>query len=468
MSLGKLVRCLLCVIVLLVPAADSLSQTADGASTGFADPSDTRGLLEYRLPDWGYRTWDLGFDLNGAGADRFTGNDRQYSNSFSTNLDTDFLLYGESERRIRNLEVSAGGNYGRFHNGNSVTENSARALSGRVAASGGWNEYLHESSFSLGGAAGASQDYDERIVENRNDGGADEDRNFGRRGTYSLSAGIGWGRVRDVTPLIRAQRLSERLTALGRPRLTMAQIQEVARVLAREQGYRTVLDRPERSFWSDVLAPMLDPEQPLSPYEVFYLRDVLSENIGPRREGYSVTAAFGYGHRRENREVDYVTNDRGPVLGLTWVRNPSLNHQLALGVAGSYRTVNYTVDYPAIADNSLREDLLRGELGIEHLWTLADRYRLDTSLGFTGRYIEMEQDDQRSIRRTLDTRLGSTFRMFVEDNLSVVASIRGTNSQDYYEVSGGPQPDLDGERYRRDWNWSYGLGFEYYLDRFLY
>jgi Tat protein secretion system quality control protein TatD with DNase activity len=93
------------------------------------------------------------------------------------------------------------------------------------------------------------------VTEDRNAG--DENRSFGRTREYDVGAGIGIGRSRDVTPLIRAQRLSERLEALGRPPLSAHQVQQVAQVLAREEGYRIVFDRPDRSFWRDVLEPML-------------------------------------------------------------------------------------------------------------------------------------------------------------------------------------------------------------------
>jgi hypothetical protein len=470
MPLGKLVRCLPGVIaILLLPAAAALSQTtANSPSIGFADPADIRGLLAYRLPDWGYRTWELGFGLNGSGTDQTAGETRQVSNSFATNLDTDFRLYRENEQRIQSLDLSAGGDYQRSHNGTALNESSGHTLGGRLAAGGFRDQYLNDGPFLVGAAANVGQSYSERILDRTANGETVADRSFGRRGSYNVTARVGWGRVRDVTPLIRAQRLSERLTALGHPRLTRAQVQEVAEVLAREQGYRTVLDRPERSFWDDVLAPMLDPDRPLSTYEIFYLRDVMSEDIGPRREGTSLTASYGYGHRRDDNEVVVRIDDRGPFLGITWVRNPTLNHQLAVGLVGSYRTVNYTRDYPEREDVSTREDYLRGEFSIQHLWTVADRYRLDTSLGFSGRYSEAERDDLRSIRRDLETRLGSSFRMFVEDNLSLVASLQGSNAQIDAETTGGSQPDIEGEQYRRAWRWSYRVGLEYYLDRFLY
>jgi len=170
-----------------------------------------------------------------------------------------------------------------------MRETSDHNLVGNYGVGGGLNQYLGEGQFFLGLLGNGGQYYEESIIEVSD---ADEIRNFRRNHHFGIGPSVGWGRARDVTPLIRAQRLSERLIALDRPPLTSDQVQQIARVLATEQGYRTVFDRPERSFWRDVLEPMLDQENPLSPYEIFYLRDVLAEDIGPRREGVELRGSY--------------------------------------------------------------------------------------------------------------------------------------------------------------------------------
>mgnify|MGYP000337876300 CR=1 FL=1 len=103
-----------------------------------------------------------------------------------------------------------------------------------------------------------TRSYVESIRENTVDGETTETGSYNRGNSLYVTVGVGLGRARNVAPLIRAQRLSERLKAIGRAPLSPAEIQEVARVLATEHGYRAVYERPDRSFWQDVLMPMLD------------------------------------------------------------------------------------------------------------------------------------------------------------------------------------------------------------------
>jgi len=155
---------------------------------------------------------------------------------------------------------------------------------------------------------------------------------------------------------------------------------------------------------------------------------------------------------------------RSPSLKFLWVRNLSLNHQLTLNTWVSYRQEDRSVAEPLGQSYSDQREILRGGFSLVHLWTIADRYRLDTVLDFVGSYLERNNDVSRIIERDFRTELGSTFRIFLEDNMSLVASIRGANAHGYDDL----QDQVDTKRYSRIWDWSYGIGIEYYLDRVLY
>jgi len=454
MNFVKAVRFIPGTLVLLALLTQSCpAQT----SIGFENPGDTTNILEYRLPDWGYRTWDLGFALSGAGADGYFG-DSNYniSNRFSTQLSSGLVLYRESESRTRSLFADVGGGYGRYHNGNATSETSGHNLDGDLGARGRWQEFLGEGPVSILASGGANWNYQESIQESQGLGQVDEIRRFTRRHVYSLSLGAGLGRVRDVTPLIRSQRLSERLEALGRTALTPYQIQQVARVLAQEQGYRSVFDRPNRSFWRDVLEPMLDQDNPLSPYEIFYLADVMNEDVGPRRQGTELQGRFIY---NEYGSDDFLGKwgqiFRGPAVIFLWTRNLNLDNQLSLGASARYASVGGQ-DY--------KGEEVSGGMDLAHLWTIADRYRLDTSLNVAGYYNERNDDADRMINRSIQTTIHSMFRIFLEDSMALSASVFGSNRQSERDRVAF----VDTDQYSRTWNWSYGIGIEYYLDRILY
>ena len=460
MKFAKAVRVIPGTFVLLALLTQSCpAQT----SIGFENPGDTTNILEYRLPDWGYRTWGLDFSLGGNGNENyFSDENESFSHQFSTNLGSDFNLYRESEKRIGSLDASVSGSYQQSHSGDNSGEASGHDLNASYDLGGRLDQYLGQGPFFLGLAGDIDQGYRETIREST---GQDDYRRFDRGTFYGIGPAAGWGRLRDVTPLIRAQRLSERLIALGRPPLGSGQVQEIARVLATEQGYRTVFDRPDRSFWRDVLEPMLDKEHPLSPYEIFYLRDILAEDIGPRLEGAQLRGAYYYRERRyDSGSDDSRYYARVARLNFLWARNLSFNHQLTLKTGVNYNQSDESHEWDSGRSDSARWEDLGGVIDLAHLWTIADRYRLDTILHFYGSYYEAEYETGRNIERNLRTNLSSTFRVFLEDNMSLVAHVRGTNEQHYFDND----DTSDTERYTRSWNWSYGIGLEYYLDRFLY
>jgi hypothetical protein len=455
MPFAKSVRAIAgAVFILILTSQPALAQT----SIGFENPGDTSSILEYRLPDWGYRTWDLGFDLGGGGAEGYAGDDfRSARNSFNTGLDTHFNLYRESERRTYRLFAFGYGNYRRSHESAADREASGHDLSGRLDLGAGWTRYLGDGPFFLRVSANTGQYYAESIEERRIADTTEEYSRYQRRHDYYGNLGGGVGRVRDVTPLIRAQRLSERLTALGRPPLSGAQVREIGRVLATEQGYRTVFDRPDKSFWRDVLEPMLDPAHPLSPYEIFYLKDVLEEDVGPRAEGTELRAWFVY--EDEEGEVSDESSlrriDRGPTVAFRWVRNLTFDQQLSILVGAGFL-------------NSSRQEstgeTVRADLDVAYLWTIADRYRWDTIFNLDYSDVEATDAGGEATRRDLDARLRSEFTVFLENSLSLSSWVTGTSLQ---TERSSEYVDLR-ESYFRNWQWTYGIGLRYYLDRVLY
>jgi len=335
-------------------------------------------------------------------------------------------------------------------------EESGHDLGGHLDLGGNWVQYLGEGPLSLRAGGRTNLDYGESIRENRDGQVTEEVRQFSRGQRYVVDLGAGLGRVRDVTPLIRAQRLSERLTALGRKALTPYQVQKIAHVLASEYGYRGVYDRPEKDFWRDVLQPMLNPDNPLSPYEIYYLREIMEEDVGPRREGVELQAGFFYRDFDNNYDPNGTHDiERGPALVFLWAKNLSLDHQVSLGVDG---------DYSWSSSQRYGANIANAGLNLAYLWTIADRYRWDTDLTLDAYYREFDDGRDSGIQRSLSTRLDSEFTIFIEDTISMNFRVRGSNLQENVSSSF----DAYYERYSRRWNWSYGIGLTYLLDGVLY
>jgi len=247
---------------------------------------------------------------------------------------------------------------------------------------------------------------------------------------------------------VRARRLSERLAALGRPRLTPAQERQVAGVLAREYGYQAVYDRPDRRFWRDVLQPMLGEGAPLSPYEVLYLREVLDELMASRREGASVSVSPGLeGSRSSGTYGAAVADARAVRASAVWSHNLSLDHQVGADLTASY-------DW---SRNGGRDrEAGWAALTLRHLWVVADRHTLSTFAALSRTY---QEEAEAVTLRAFQGVAGMQLVTWVEDKLALVTNVRLGNDQRTYDVDHGTS---------RGWQWSYRLGVEYALDRLLW
>ncbi len=442
---------------LILPALATLTTTPPAAaqeSVGFAAPGDLRALLDYRLPDWGYRTWDAAFDFAGNGSSSHGNAGPEYAGRHTLSLRTDLDWQNEGERRSWWCGGSIAGSYLRYHAGDEDQVRDGHNLDDSTSCYGGILRYLGDGPFSVTVSGRVGMSYMEAIAHVVSAGQDTELGNYWRSRRISLSPGVGVGRVRNVTPLLRAQRLSERLTALGRPALTREQVQRVAEVLAREQGYRQVYERPDRSFWRDVLEPMLDPARPLEPYEIFYLRDVLAEDLGDRRQGQIVSCGALY-----EAEADLVFNDayesehRGVWLSATAARNLSLVHQVSASVWANWS--HGDTDRGDIASGRVTARLV-------HLWSLADRVLVTTAGTAEFSYYERPGDGR--FERGCRGDMGSDMRFRVEDSAYLVA---GVHARYLYRNNASPA-NGPVTLWQDGWNWEYRVALDYVLDRFLY
>jgi hypothetical protein len=412
-------------------------------SVGYQDPADNSNLLDYRLPNWSYRTWNADFGFNGGGSDSRRGGDVIASNANAFNLGSDYFQAWESEQRYFDIAIDLGGNYRRSHRSTPATELKSRDLDGSYALGGEIIRYLGDGPFSLRLDAATRRTYSERINAVRLGDIWEDNEDYVREAKHRIFGGLGWGRLRNVEPILRAQRLSERLVALGRQPLASAQMQEVAAVWAQNSGYFRVYDRFGRHFWDDVLTPMLDPANPLTAYEMLYLMDVFEEQLGDRYQGLEVLVEYGYtGSTGDGGIFAADFRSRTPRIGVAFFHNLSLTQQVHASGRYAYAWTN--------ADDRARDNGYV-DVTLEHLWNLTDRYRLDTSFKYRG--MSEIQGELRGHRGSL----GSVFNVFLEDQLSLQASVQ-TSYQWSEQVE-----DVD-----QNWRWTYGVGLVYHLDRAIF
>lgn len=354
------------------------------SSVGVAHPDSTQPIRAYRLPTWHWSRWTL--QARG-GVRRESGHRDSLgvSDVEANQFGADLLLapryqgFWESEARQASLRLSPSLSLRRSDvTSSGPNRDSERAdfdISARLSIEGSLREYVIAPMFVFASASGeADYDYSHTVEDSRESIRSVLDG----RGTGRV--GIGVGRVRVVTPVIRALRMRERLrTVVPSRTVSDDQVQTAARQLARRPGYQAIYDRPDKYFWRTFFEAAGLSSQ--SPFETFYVADVLREPVGVRREGAELVAGALGSHEggEDTRRGRGGVGDEqiyGDALGGfargRWYRNLSLRHQLGVDVASSY--VNYVTE----------PDNLDGQIQLnaegQWLWVLADRLKLDTRI----------------------------------------------------------------------------------------
>ena len=426
------------------------------ASTGFSDPDRIISIDEFRLPSWGYRTLELGFGLSGMGN---TSDDpyKVESTNGSIDVSPQFEWYRESEQRVKHLNLRLDGRWraSRFTDEDTryPSESKNRHVELVTGIESEWKRYFRPSHFFTitGDGWGVHQ---VRHTEKRR---SKRDKEVRDR-TYNayeaaLGVGFGFGRVRNVTPVVRALRLGERLEALGKiPRLSDEEIRRVADQFAVRSGYSRIHNRSNKYFWED-LTDVIAGIDSLTAFEVYYLSEVLIEKIGDRLEGWETAAGLSL------RSSEYEGDDRNALLsGFTrasWYKNHTLDHQTGLEISGEVgKHIDGSLEWGP--EGSVR-------LFANHLWVIADRLVWEPNLSGTVSFLEVEATEGRDAwwktRQTYS--LASAFTFFIEDRMALTSS--GT-----FSIERRDHESYQGDRrVRIETHWHLSLTLAYYLDRVL-
>jgi hypothetical protein len=376
------------------------------SSVGFKI-EDHEFIKEYKLPAWGYSTSSLDFSGRGNFRRRDTAYKRM-NEDYSFNFMPDYVRTFNSEDKSYDLSVRVNNYVGYYHDQDEEYDRDeiARIYEIFPIINGNYNFYISDDLF-LNSSISMLFNYSE--INNSNDV---HDR-IQRRMDSSSFLGIGFGRVRDVSPIFRALRLKERLEALNRGMtLTDKQIEELANTFSQYYKFARVYDRYEKYFWEEISPILNDEFSALNISESLYLTEVMQEYI-KRLQGSEVILGIDLWQRYFSERDEDILDDvyAGPGISFNYYNNFNLKYQLSIFSKLSYGKY--------LKDDSIEDSNLIFEFSNRHLFDLSDRLRWSSGIAFS--YDHYWYDDVDGY--IFDTKIESSIDYFIENNFSFYCKI---------------------------------------------
>lgn len=131
---------------------------------------------------------------------------------------------------------------------------------------------------------------------------------------YGAYLGIGWGKIRDITPVISAIRLQERLKTIGHINtdLNEKDLVSLAQSLSRVNHYNLTAFRGGKNFWKDFESEPVYEKlkfKDMTPFELNYAMESLLESKLQRMEGFLCSANIGLHYDNQRSENHYPMKD---------------------------------------------------------------------------------------------------------------------------------------------------------------
>ncbi|MEQ9090275.1 MAG: hypothetical protein RIE52_04250 [Balneola sp.] len=470
--------------LLLLPSLLLIStiQLEAQESVGFSDSTDFQYLIDYQLPDWGYSNFYIssaGFNSNGTHSfvDQESDNPLNRAETDRANFNTNvgffprYELYRESELRTFSLDVISGisTNFSKSKqediSGSNTNESegnfNGQSVQSRVSLA--HNYYTSENVFFITNLF-ADIRYRRDNSESEIDGiVVNEETSIGRSLNFTPTLGIGFGRIRNVTPIIRAIRFNERYKALGSNSFSGDEIQNTADTFTRIQGYQSTTDRFQKYFWEDINNGLNGKLDQIGAFDMFYLNDVFDENLGSRFEGYEAAFSVDYIYsNRLTKQDDQLNNTEPRIFSLNrqanlnfnidWFKNIDLYNQLSIR---GYNSLMLPLEESDTEEWTNQTDIIA-----EWLWIFADRFTLDTNLQtrYSTRKLKQNTEDKFGV---LSSALRTNLFYFIENKMAINAGVSLAYNGVNREFSDVKFTD-------RRFLWSVNAGVKYYFNRNLY
>ena len=462
-------------------------------SIGYTDSTNFQQLVDYRLPNWGYSQFSIrsgGLSLSGRNmtSEREDQGNNSIDESTNTNVSERFSInpsynrYEESELQILRLSTSFGFTNRINHSESEIKEydinrddRSAKTNSNdnnfTYSLATNYSRYLNDSFF-LYGSFNSSINYRFSSYEsNSNENGLRTNDSERRSINFYPSVGIGFGRVRNVTNVLRAIRLKERYEVVSGQTLGGAEILNTADQFTRFQSYQQTYDRPEKYFWGDLNSILDNKLDRLSAFDLFYLSDVFDEQLGSRFEGaellFSVDYRYNNSLLRAEEELDgsrdesrNISIERAATVKLDADFYKNLNLKNQIHIAFNNRGM-----FPLERANNY-EWQFRSDLEFNWLYVIADRWHVNNYITSSFNTFSLKERERIvSIKsHNINTSISSNLTYFIENRMGITGNLSFGNDYQY-------DRQFLTTSTKDTWNrfdWNFQLGVIYYFNRNLF
>lgn len=419
--------------------------------------SDAKFIKEFRLPAWNSMYFDL--DLSG-GARNSTESEKDYEEGqsdferyagFNFRLNPKINYQCESEKNIRNIKFDLD-SYIYYNSTKDKDDHPQLDISRRVAltpeVSFSNKSYGSNGDFiNLGGSI--SYDYDYFY-------GNDDNEDIDRNATINAILGYGNGKVRNVTPVIKALRFSKRYSSLGKGQFNENEIGEIAKVVSKLPVYYDTYDEGSKYFWDAMYKAANGKMEGLSGYETFMVMHGLNDLSGIRLEGseLSANARYIWMDENDNNSGNYQNGNIesrygifAPYLLARYYSNRSIDYQIGFEAEGSYQIPT--------SEKELFEQNILVRLNHNELYCITDRFLYVGNANFLYQDIKYDKNDA---EQRYEASFRNDFTYYLEDNISLnLGADLVWDKSDFIEKI----EDIDRSEENLDWIFSFSLNYRF-------
>jgi hypothetical protein len=423
-------------ILLIITAIISSNLMAQSYGLGNADPSV---FSAYRIPDVKLHAFDINSQFSFSSQKSISGNNDfnsdQYYYNTNLSLGPSFYFLNQTDDKIITLNGSTDGtytnNYNKFRSPGYYAEDSNKRINYELSIylSGDVKNYLCSSSDYYYSAKANARIQMSQLNESGNSNNVFQ---MNKYQNYDLYFGIGWGRLRNVTPVVFAIRMQERLKLLNviDKDLDRVAVERLAEQFANSGYLFRIHDRESKYYWKEIEEVLSNNGISLknvNQYGTSYLMETPGEIRFQRYEGFNAGINLQLTYANSfNSNNDVKIDESFFTMGNIYF---NYSHQLGLNSQLSFNTSisggpNITAN-PYIKQRYNISGAIGYDFELTDRLVTSARYRLDltyqnldgqnkdlvSELRFEGRYF---LEDQVSLNATYT--FGYSEVKFIYDN----------------------------------------------------